>query len=486
MREYLTLNQLRKFSFDKIERLQNLRFHATCSYLLPQVPFYKKLFDQYNVDPFSLKKVEDWKTKGLPLIKKATYLNQPKEFIVSPDLQTIFAQHLKYLTKMNSLVGLAFLFSPNKRHELKDYYSPKMLVFSGGTETGNPAPMLLTATQKFYTLMGILKIAGELVLESFPTEKTVGMNVFPYAPHLGWHSVHHALDINADLNLCTAAGGAVPTERLIAIADKTKPNIICGMSDYLRNRFLPLAIEKKITLPERVLFVNGAQKMHDAEREKIAELARKVGVRECIVLDLYGASELKEALMPECKPGAGFHHVAPLSTIVRTVHAEHATKDVIDEWDFADDGYAVSWNIDGAGSLLEGYFIGDKYETVVNEQCPYCKLNVMRIYNVDRIREVEAQLKLTGVVEEKIKGARINLAAFRDVALNIPEVKEVQVALNRKMGRLELRFVSDNPKVAFKKLEKAFAMSEIRPKLVAVKLEKLLGDKIKFEGIRIE
>ncbi len=481
MHEYLTIEQLRKYSFEKIKRIQNLRFKATCRYMLPYVPFYANLFKQYGIDPFTMTKTEDWHDKGLPLIKKKTYMKKPEDFIVKPDLKTIFANHVAYLDNQDEYGAAAHLIlSLHKKELLHQYYSPKMLIFSGGTETGNPTPVILTAEQKFDTLMGILKIIGELILNKFDAEQKIGMNVFPYAPHLGWHAVHHALDLNADLNLCTAAGGAMPTERLIALAGKTKPNIICGMSDYLRNRFLPMAIEKKITLPEKVLFVNGAQKMHEAERDKIAELAGKLGVKKAIVLDLYGASELKEALMPECKPSSGFHHIAPLSTIVKTVSVSHSTDELIDEWNFSDNGYAASWNIDGAGTLLAGYFIGDKYDKVVNEQCPSCQLNVMRIYGVNRIREAEAQLKLTGIIEEKVKGTRVNLSAIREIALSLPEVKEAQVIL--KKNRIELYFVSD--KKIKQKLEKLFAGAEIKPKIIQSTLAKLQGNKIKFEGVK--
>lgn len=484
MREYLTLEQLKKFSQEKIERLQNLRFKATARYMLPAVPFYAKLFKTYNVDPYSLAKIEDWHDKGLPLIKKATYMKNPMDFVVAPDTSKIFQQHLDYLACQHEFATMANLLAAhNKKEQIKKYYSPKMLVFSGGTESGNPTPVLLTATQKFDTLMGVLKLIGDLLIKN-KDERTVGMNLFPYAPHLGWHAVHHALDINADLNLCTAAGGAIPTERLVALADKAKPNVICGMNEYLRNRFLPLAIERKIKLPERVIFINGAQKMLESERERITELARKVGVKQSIVLDLYGASELKEALMPECKPGSGFHHMAPLSTIVKTIKTEYVGKDLIEEWNFSRSGYAASWNIDGAGTLLSGYVLGDKFDSVT-QGCEHCKLNVMLIHNVNRIREIEAQLKMTGIVEEKIKGTRVNLVAIRDAALQLKEVKEAQVYLNRKKGILELRVVSDSKKT-LAKLQEIFVTTEIKPKLVLTKMEKLYGDKLKFEPIKIE
>lgn len=480
---HLTLNQLRSFTFQKIEQLQNNKFHATCKYLLPTVPYYAKLFQQYNIDPNTLNTVEDWHKKGLPLIKKSTYMKNPQDFVAKPNKENLFSTHLNHLREQGEYAEAAKLFLAPKE-QLTNYYSPKMLIFSGGTETGNPTPVLLTGAQKFDTLMPILKIIGDVLFEHFNAERKTGMNLFPYAPHLGWHAVHHALDINADLNLCTAAGGAIPTERLVALADKAKPNIICGMSDYLRNRFLPLAIERKITLPEKVIFINGAQKMHDAEREKIKQLASKLGVQEALVLDLYGASELKEALLPECQPASGYHHIAPLSTIIKTVQVNHATNELIDDWQFAPNGYATSWNINGAGTILSGYFLGDKFDNVVNEKCYNCKLNVTRVYGINRIREIEAQLKYTGIVEEKIKGTRVNLVSIRDTALSIPEIKEAQVLL--KKGQLTLYIVSDKFAQAKQKLTKIFAGAEIKPKIILSTLDKLQGNKIKFEGIKVQ
>jgi len=485
LREYLTLKQLRTFSFNRIERLQNLRFKATCRYMLPATPFYTRLFHKYGVDPFKIKKVEDWHSLGLPLIKKATYMKNPKDFVVQPDKKHLFTNHFAYLDNQDEYASaINLLFSSHKKEMMKRYYTPKMIVFSGGTESGNPTPVMFTATQKLDTMRGLLKIIGGVLLEKYAPERTVGMNLFPYGPHLAWQAFHEALDLNADLNLCTAAGGAMPTERLVMLAGQTQPNIICGMSDYLRNRFLPEAIQQKIRLPERVIFINAAQKMHNVERTIIAQLARQVGVKQSTVLDLYGASEFKEALLPECQPGSGFHHIAPLSTIIKTVTVNRAGPEVIDDWDFSPTGYATGWNIDGAGTVLAGYFLGDNYGKVIRERCEQCKCNVLQIHDVNRIREVQAQLELTGMVEEKIKGARVNLVAYREKALSIPGVREVQVVLKRKRKVIELRYVAD--KAVKMKLEHLFRGAEIRPKLVKSTFAKLQGKKIKYEAILIE
>lgn len=487
LREYLTLEQLKTLSFEKIERLQNMRFAATSRYLLPQVPFYQKMFKQHGIDNFNLRTAEDWHKLGLPLIKKSAYMKNPQEFLVKPELKGIFLRHLTYLESAGeNREAVELFFSSNKKQKIKDYYHPHSLIFSGGTESGNPAPVLMTRAQQD-TLTQILKIIGEILIKKYiPTEILVGMNLFPYAPHLGWHAVHRALDINCDINLNTAAGGAIPTERLIKIAEQAQPNIICAMSDYLRNRFLPLAIERKIKLPQKVIFINGAQKMTEQERERITQLARKCGVREAIVLDLYAASELKEDILPELYPKSGFYHIAPLSSIIKTIQANKTSKDYIDEWEFTENGYAAVWNIDGAGTLFEGYAIGDIYGKIARTKCPATNLNVTRIYDVNRIRDAEAALKITGMVEGKVKGTKINLVALREKALTVPEIDEAQVVLKTKQNKIDVRFVSTKPSIANKKLAQIFKEEEIKIKIIPTTLKKIQTDSIKLNTVKIE
>lgn len=483
MRETLTLEQLKKISEEKTRRLQNIRFKATVKYLLPQTKFYKELFKEYKTDPEKINSVDDW---DLPLIKKALYKKRPRDFVVKPDKKEIFKEHWKYLVAEHELAGATeLLFNP--KEDIKEYYSPKMIVFSGGTESGKPTPVVLTEQQKMNNMMQILKIIGNVFLDKF-NERTTGMNLFPYAPHLGWHAVHHALDINVDLNLCTAAGSAMSSERLVQMAGELKPNIICGMNSYLRNRWLPLAIEKKIKLPKKVVFVNGAQKMNKPEREKIKKLAGKLGVKQCTVLDMYGVSEFKEDLLPECKEGSGFHHIAPLSTIIRTIDVKEAGKELITDWNFTKkEGYSTIWNIDGAGTLLEGYLVGDKYDKMEFGKCEHCGLKTTKIWGVNRIRDVEAQLQLTGMIEEKVKGTRVNLSAIREQLLKIKEIKEAQMVVKKNTkDTLIIRYVTEKPKTAKKKIEEYFKTQEIQPSTIErVGLDELKGE-MKLEGIVVQ
>ncbi len=490
--ETLSLKYLRSLSFEKIERLQNIRFRAVCRYLLPEVPAYKKLFKQYDVDPYDLLHPEDWKV--LPLIKKLQYMKHPQDFIVQP--KEPFETYLAYSMYLEKNAGIstainAILAQSEVEQEIRKYLTPKMPLFSGGTESGRPTPVFITAKQK-QNMQAIAQVMARLLKEKYLQGSTVGMNLFPYGPHLAWHAVHTALDEGVDLNLSTAAGGAIPTERLVQLAHRFKPRVIAGMAQYLKNRFLPEAARQKVKLSGKVVIVNGASKLYAGEKEQLERLVRKLGGQP-VVLDCYGASELKEDLMPECAPGTGFHHIAPLSNIIKTVRITSPPRkasEYIENWEFSDEGYAVTWNIDGAGTVLQGYLLGDIFEGITKQRCSSCKTNTVRIKSITRIKDIEAQLWLTGMVEEKVKGTRINLAAVRSAVLKLKEVQEVQIVLRttKRGDQLIIKAAPAKTKQqALSALKKLAKQLEVTPTIQLISLEKLLAGKdLKFKGIVIE
>lgn len=391
MRAQVSLSELKSLGFGNIERIQDAKFHAVAKNLLPQTRFYSSLFRQYGVDPANLKSVEDWHKQGLPLISKFDYMDKVQDFIVQPDdafrTHSAYLKDLSYFEAFDFTLGL--LHKPAVARALKDFYHPKMPLFSGGTQSGKPTPCFVTKRQ-LDNLKGIMKIAFALMGPEY-LEETVGMNLFPYGPHLAWHAVHSAFDLGVDLNLATAAGGAMRTKDLVDMADRFDANVFAGMAEYMANRFLPLAVKKKARFSERALFINGSEPLSVKNKERIVALAKKLGVKKSLILDFYGASELKEDIFVECLPGSGFHHIAPLSTVVRTVDVERLPRKggFIEDWNFTEPeegGAAVVWNIGGAGTMLHGYLLGDKYEKIVKGRCPNCLLDTERIYGVSRLK----------------------------------------------------------------------------------------------------
>ncbi|MBI4918293.1 hypothetical protein HY837_00045 [archaeon] len=475
----MDINKLKTLTEELITHKQNVKLRATVRYLLSHTKVYKEIFEERKIDWYDIQTIDDW-TK-LPLVTKKSYLTNPEDFIVKvneDDAVQVYQAYHEYID-FNCSVFLKKIFKRTKlKEEVKEFFTPKIPIFSGGTEAGKPSVVFMTEMQRKQLCEDI-----EIIMKmwsNYLDRKIIGMNLFPYGPHLAWQGINHAFDEIADMNLCTAAGRAMSTEQLIKIAKNFQPNMFAGMNSYFRQRFLPEIIKQKIKLPEKIIFVNGAEKLLSEERKQIKELSQKAGVKELVVLDMYGASELKSGLMAECKENSGFHQIQPFNTILKTVECGEERKGLIEEWEFKEKGYSVLWNLDGAGTKLEGYLLGDVWE-ITNQRCN-CGLSVPTIKHVDRIRNVEAQLKLTGIVEGKVKGTRINLSELRNKILGIKEVTEVQVVAEKNKLRL---YIIGNKKVK-SSIEKVLKGEELKPEIKFISLDSLEKGKLKFEGIIIK
>jgi phenylacetate-CoA ligase len=510
-KEFLTIDDLKKLSWSKIEKLQNRRFVSIVHNLLPHSVFYKEFFKKHMLHPQDIKSVEDWKRYKLPLIKKKTYIERTRDFIIFPkgSHKEIFDIYFKFVASISKQEGARLLSTGlsaklSKRQkeklskEVRSFFKPKMPAFAGGSESGHPIPVLITANQKLKIMVNTADISAYLIITRHfnnPDDSVTAMNLFPYAPHIAWQIINMAAELRADLNLSTAAGGFLSTDKLIRIAKSSKPNVFSGMVDYLINIFLPKAIEEGVKLDKKVVFLNGATKMLQIQREQIKKLFKELGVSEVIVLDGYGASELKEATLAECEEGSGFHHVSPLSNIIRTVKIGKVDpdSDYIYDWDFTSNeegGYAAIWNIDGAGTLLQGYLLGDHYDKVTTDRCPHCGLNVKRIYNINRIADLATEMKIMGIDEEKIDGTTINLTALRERLLNLHDIREAQLVVHHGNPKDELivNYIpkSKNYAKVRKEIKAAFdKYSDVHPaEINKIKLSDIYNEKnLKYNGI---
>lgn len=464
LKEFLSLDELKKLNWERITALQNKRLAATSRTLAPHIPFYKKLFEDHGVNPGQVRSPEDWKRLGLPLIKKKSYIDDPRAFIVRPEgsNEQIFMSYVRYASRLSRSESAKLLLKAplskilsgvnrSLKTEVKSFFRPKMPAFAGGSETGKPTPVLLTANQKLKSMMNTADISAYLIITRHfdDDETTTGMNLFPYAPHIAWQIINMAAELRTDLNLSTAAGGFLGTEKLLQIARSARPNVFSGMVDYMINIFLPRAIDERVALGKKVVFLNGATKMLEIQRRELKTLFRQLGVQEVIALDGYGASELKEATLAECEEGSGLHHVAPLSSIIRTVKINKAdpSSDLIYDWEFTNDGeggYAAIWNIDGAGTILLGYLLGDHYEKMATDRCPNCGMSVQRVYNINRVADIETEMRIMGLDEEKVQGAVVNLTALREQLLHLNGVKEAQITVEHGLfgDRLSVKYAA--------------------------------------------
>ena len=485
MRDVLTKKELMLLKPRALEKLQNKRLRAAVLYLAPHTPYYARLFKEHNINPKNITCVEDWKKLGLPLVRKTDYLHNPKDFLVTPPPHLAFRVFRKYHSYLDRTLGISLILraltnNTLLKQDIEQFFLPHMPLFSGGTEYGAPVPTFITKKQK-QNLHKTLSIATELLTKFLPRQKPItGMNLFPYGPHLAWHASHTALDMATDLNLCTAAGGAIPTERLVLLAQTFQPTIFTGIAEYFRHRFLALCAQKQITLPQEVLFMHGATLLLDSEKELLRQAAHLAGIRDLTILNLFGASELKEALLPECAPNTGFHHINPLAAILKTVHVNSPTS-----WEFTEQGALTLWTIDGAGTLLLGYLLGDSAERVETTTCPACHLNTQRFFNITRAKDTEMQLQLTGIIEEKIKGTRINLIHLRERILAVPGIQECQIHVIPTKQKIIVQYASQ--KNLNTKLQTTLKDLELQPIFQRVALDTLIKQPgLKFKPLIIQ
>jgi len=384
----LGVRELRTYSFRKIEKLQQKKFRAFVRHIVPNVPFYHYLFKKMDIKVRKLRRPEDWQKYSIPLVKKEFFRENPKEFIINGPKRKLGNDYLRHVRMFNKWEFFKLAWHPDLFGHVKKYYKPTMLIFSGGTR-GNPAPEIVTYQEKFDNLQQSISLIKELIYPHLDKNR-VGMNLFPYAPHLAWHAVHHALDA-VGLNLNTAAGGYMRTQDLVKMAGSFKPNIFSAMNDYFLKKFLKSAIKKKLKLGKKLLYINGSIPMTEETRKKIKQGLRKLGGKTVTALDMYAATEFKTSLFPECEEKSGYHHVTPLFSAIRLIKPIFEDEHFIYDYEFVQDesegGVATLWNLGGAGTVLNGYCLGDYFQKIVSSKCPHCKLNVKRIYGIERLKK---------------------------------------------------------------------------------------------------
>ena len=314
-----------------------------------------------------------------------------------------------------------------------------MPAYAVGTESGKNTPAILTSRQKIQNIFNLSEIVMALLSRHFKEEEIIaGINLFPQNPPMTWQIINVAAGLRPEINLVNPSSGFTESRDLLKIAQASSPNLFSGTVDYLVNIFLPLAQEQGVKFGGNVVYLNGFTKMHPVQRQRVKEMFKSLGVNSVIALDGYSASELKESALIECEEKSGFHHLAPLSNIIRTVRINKLDpkSGYVHDWDFAregEEGYAAIWNIDGAGTLLEGYLLGDRYERISYHRCPSCGLNVERIFNVSRAADQQA----------RIKGVIVDLNTLREKILNIQQVREVQLVVEKgaSSDRLVVRYI---------------------------------------------
>jgi phenylacetate-coenzyme A ligase PaaK-like adenylate-forming protein len=445
-----TFQELKRTNHKEIREMQERKFRAFIRYQVwPNSPYYRRLFKENNIDPFNITRIEDWAKYNIPLVRKIDYKEHLREFVLNPqevdgkprEPAEIIGNMMSYSKDSGNSEQYKFLRNNGARAKLRigadaamdrlkdrlSYnYAPLQYWLSSGRSSGLPSPVFLTRYDNDLLARNSVK-CGQLAVDPFMDGewKCSSMNLFPYAPHLGWHAVDVGLKQLSTFYNATSAGGAIPSDKLVELAKTFKSNSFAGMPSYLRNRFFRAMQEADYEAPEKVVVLLAGEKIYPRVADDIRGVLMEKGAKEVQMVGGYASSESKVSFAVQCCYEGPYHNLSPLMMSWEFVKLhDDGTYEFCDS---NEEGHVTLFHLDSTGTVFEGFLLGDVASKHEQGKCPHCGMEGLFFWDVGRTNDARAQIEIMGLAEKKIKGATVNLSALRTDLLTISQIEEVQI-----------------------------------------------------------
>jgi phenylacetate-coenzyme A ligase PaaK-like adenylate-forming protein len=415
-------NQWQQLPEIAIRRLQADRLRDCLgAAILPFSARYQKLFRENNLSADSIRTLDD--LARVPFTSKSDLLNTPespqrfRDFVLVPDQQILARRPGTIFRAL--LHGRDFV-----REKFEADFRPIFMTFTTGRST-EPIPFLYTQRD-----LTNLAIAGKRVMEVCAARREDRLlNAFPYAPHLAFWLTHYAGTAFGAMMFSSGGGKVMGTDGTLRLIRKLKPDIFVGVPTFVYH-VLNHAVAEGLRWENLRYLVLGGEKVSDGLREKLRELARRLGAPKVEVLAIYGFTESKLA-WPECpfppdQPSPGYHLYPDLG-IVEIINPK--TGETVPN---GQPGEIVFTPLAARGTVVLRYRTGDCIDGgLTYEPCPYCHRSVPRL--VGRISR-NSEIKEMNL--DKIKGTLVDFNELEHVLDDAPHIGAWQV---------ELRKVHDDP-----------------------------------------
>lgn len=420
--------KLAYMSLEEIKQMQNKKLREFIRYkVYPYSPFYRKLFDKHKISPDDINTTDD--LVRIPFTTKADLApseeepEKPREFILQPDLEKIKKYERKG-TLLKLLIQKILKGEEYVKTKLEWEYFPIHVHFTTG-RTANPTPFFYSARD-----LENLKECGRRLLSMAPVPKDhIGVNVFPYAPHLAfWQTVYGALGMNM-MCLHTGGGKIMGTERIIMAIERLRANGLMGIPGYLYY-LLREAAKQKRNFSSLTHIAAGGERMPQELKFKLRDLLVEMGAeREKIHIGAtYGFTEAKTAWGecqkkdPDDEKSYGYHTYPDLEFFECI---DPKTGERVKE---GEEGEIVYTALDWRGTVVIRYRTGDiATEGIFYHRCPNCGRTVPRISpDIKRSSEYK-EFNLT-----KIKGTLVDMNAFFPILMGHPDILEWQLEIRKK------------------------------------------------------
>jgi len=402
---------------DAQRALQNDRLHKFLNEVVaPFSPYYKKLFAENRIDPRQIKTVADLHhipfTSKLDLLPTAGGGDRVREFVITPELAAI--------KRRPRVIAEALLHGRSAAERwVEREFRPIFLTATTGRSTSR-----VSFVYTDYDLRKMREAGARLIQVFGATTKMRGVNMFPYAPHLGfWQVVLAGFEFGMFI-VGTGGGKVLGTEGNITVIEQVKPEAIIGMPTFVYH-VLRQAHAAGKRWPQVTRVVLGGEKCPPGMRRKMVGLLEEMGAGEVRICTTYGLTEARVA-WGECPmpPGrrSGYHLFSDMGIFEVIDPVTGAVKGE------GEPGELVYTPLDARGSVVIRYRTGDYVHGGITwEPCPDCGRTVPRIVGDISRSTSSQQLQL-----EKIKGTLVNFDTLQHILDDTEAVGEWQVELRKR------------------------------------------------------
>ncbi|MBI3573145.1 MAG: AMP-binding protein, partial [Candidatus Kerfeldbacteria bacterium] len=394
--------------------LQNKKLRWFFRHRLPFSPYYQGLFERHGLKFSDFDSTDD--LQRIPLTSKVDLApteedrGKPRQFILQPDEHSI----KQYFAKDElAKVGWGKITKQDVKKKLEWEFKPLHIHFTTG-RTALPTPFTYSA----YDLLLLRETGRRLFNVADFSRDNVGLNAFPYSPHLGFWLAYYGLLEAGLTSLATGGGKVMGTQKILDSIERLKVNVLVVIPGYSYH-ILRQAVAQKRDLSSLKYMVFGAERVSPAFRDKVKELLVQVGAHEVKILATYASTEAKTAWI-QCAEHTGYH-LYPDLEFIELVDPEG--KRVPD----GQPGEVVYTALDWRGTVLVRYRTGDLAQGIDDDPCPNCGRTVPRIRLDIQRRSDMKEFNLT-----KIKGELVNLNNVFPIMSGIKGLDEWQLEVRKK------------------------------------------------------
>lgn len=393
-------------------QIRRLRDYLT-QRVIPFSAYYRRVFEKAGLHPQDIRSLADW--QRVPFTSKADLTasrEQLRELMLLPDPNVLKREP-------GAIMHALFHGRAATKEKFEAEFRPIFMTSTTG-RSSDPVPFLYTKHD-----LANMEITGRRIMEvgrSSPDFRHV--NMFPYAPHLGFWQTHYAGLGFGTFMLSTGGGRTLGTDGNISIIDRIQPDIIIGMPTFIYH-VLRQAVEEKRHWTTIKRVVLGGEKTPQGLRARLRELCAQLGSLGTHIVSTYAFTEAKTA-WPECPTlpheGPSGFHLYPDLGLIELVDPK--TGDPVPE---GAPGEVVYTPLDARGTVVLRYRTGDIAEGGLTwEPCPHCGRRCPRLLGpIARVSEVRS-LNL-----DKVKGTLVDFNVLEHLLDDLRGLSAWQIELRK-------------------------------------------------------